>query len=115
MSLRGASSAERVASLTRGALAKPTFTGEGRPVRRTPSGGDEMYSSFVAKRQLAAAVLATAVLAGATATRAAAAPGFGPLDAASCDRQLENTLGGAYAGFWMDGTTRRVAITDTAE
>src|SRR4051812_19616584 len=84
-----------------------------------------MQSSSVAKHstpdrrrhqwRLAAALLATAVWAGAAARPAAAAPGFGALDAGSFGQQLESTLGGAYAGFWMDGTTRRVAITDAAE
>jgi streptogrisin C len=74
-----------------------------------------MKSSSVVKQWLAGAVLATAVLAGPAAARAAAAPGFGALDAGSFGRQLESTLGGAYGGFWMDGATRRVAITDAAE
>ena len=82
-----------------------------------------MQSSSVVKHsarrrhqwRLAAALLATGALAGAAATPATAAPGFGALDAGSFGRQLESTLGGAYAGFWMDGTTRRVAITDAAE
>jgi len=67
------------------------------------------------KYRLAAALVTTAALAGVAATPAAAAPGFGALDAGSFGRQLESTLGGAYAGFWMDGATRRVAITDAAE
>jgi len=71
-----------------------------------------MHSS---KYRLVAALLGTALLAGAGAAQAKAAPGFGALDAASFNRQLESTLGGSYAGFWMDGTTRRVAITDAAE
>src|SRR5262245_52654108 len=71
-----------------------------------------MHSS--SKYRLAAALLATA-MSGAAAGPAAAAPGFGALDAGSFGRQLESTLGGAYAGFWMDGDTRRVAITSSAE
>ena len=63
-----------------------------------------MQSSSVAKHptpdrrrhqwRLAAALLATTVLAGAAATPATAAPGFGPLDAGSFGRQLESTLRG---------------------
>ena len=59
---------------------------------------------------LAAALLAVA-LAVVAAAPAAAAPGIGPFDAAAYDRQLEDTLGAGYGGFWMDGDTRRVAIT----
>src|SRR3954452_9600625 len=94
--------------------------------RENPWGGGQMQSSSsVAKHRkpdrrrhgwrLTAALVAAAALAGGVATSATAAPGFGPLDAASFGRQLQSTLGSAYAGFWMDGTTRRVAITDAAE
>src|SRR3954447_14914279 len=84
-----------------------------------------MQSSSVAKhpepdrrchrRQRACALIVAAASLGAAATPAAAAPGFGPLDAASFGQQLQSTLGSAYAGFWLDGTTRHVAITDAAE
>src|SRR4051794_6745562 len=94
--------------------------------RENPWGGGQMQSSSsVAKHRkpdrrrhgwrLAAALVAAAARAGGVATSATAAPGFGALDAASFGRQLQSTLGSAYAGFWMDGTTRRVAITDAAE
>jgi streptogrisin C len=61
-----------------------------------------------------AAVLLAVALAVVAAAPAAAAPGFGPFDAAAYDRQLEDTLGDGYGGFWMDGSTRRVAITNAA-
>src|SRR4051794_5206220 len=94
--------------------------------RENPWGGGQMQSSSsVAEylkpdrrrhgRRLTAALVAAAALAGTVASSATAAPGFGALDAASFGRQLQSTLGGAYAGFWMDGTTHRVAITDAAE
>src|SRR3954447_7987959 len=63
----------------------------------------------------AAALVAAAALAGALATAATAAPGFGALDAASFGQQLQSTLGSAYAGFWIDGTTRHAPITDAAQ
>ena len=59
-------------------------------------------------------VLVAVALAVVAAAPAAAAPGFGPFDAAAYDRQLEATLGDGYGGFWLNGSTRRVAITDAA-
>jgi streptogrisin C len=61
-----------------------------------------------------ATVLVGVALAAMSAAPAAAAPGFGPFDAAAYERQLEATLGAGYGGFWLDGSTRLVAITDAA-
>jgi streptogrisin C len=66
------------------------------------------------RRRGVTTVLVALVLAAVAAAPAAAAPGFGPFDSAAYDRQLEATLGAGYGGFWLDGSARRVAVTDPA-
>jgi streptogrisin C len=61
-----------------------------------------------------ATVLLAVAFAAVAAAPAAAAPGFGRHDAAGYERQLAATLGGGYGGVWVEGNTRRVAITDAA-
>jgi streptogrisin C len=66
------------------------------------------------RRLSLATVLLAVAFAAVAAAPAAAAPGFGRYDAAAYDRQLEATLGAGYGGMWVDGSTRRVAVTDAA-
>lgn len=76
---------------------------------------DNHASPELRRRRLRlATVLLAVAFAAVAAAPAAAAPGFGPFDGAAYDRQLESTLGAGYGGFWLDGGTRRVAITDAA-